>query len=86
MNLENPVLLGVYIGSITAITSAITNLMTTVVTNFFQNRREHKNWLRSELQNLYSRAIKSLATLLTLSTIESNMDTIEQSLVEAKKN
>jgi hypothetical protein len=85
MQLDNPVLIGVYVASITAITSVITNLITTFISNFFQDRREGKNQLKSELQNIYSGSIKSLATLLTLSGIESNLDTIELSIVEAKK-
>lgn len=86
MQLDNPVLIGVYIASITAITSVITNLITTLVSNYSQNRRESKNWVRSELRGIYGDCIKSLSTLLTLSgMVESNLDFIEQSVVESKK-
>lgn len=82
MELNNPTLLGVYIASITAITSVITNLITTFISNCFQNNRGK----RSELQDIYAGCIKSLATVSTLSgATESNMDNIELSLVEAKK-
>ncbi|MEH2193688.1 MAG: hypothetical protein V7K98_13770 [Nostoc sp.] len=82
MQLDNPTLIGVYIASITAVTSVTTNLITTVISNWFQNNREK----RSELQDIYVGCIKSLATVSTLSgATESNMDNIELSLIEAKK-
>lgn len=85
MQLDNPVLIGVYVASITAITSVITNLITTCISNYFQNKRENRNWLRSELRNIYGDCIKSLSTILTLAGIDSNLDSIEQSIVESKK-
>ncbi|MEH2216041.1 MAG: hypothetical protein V7K72_02685 [Nostoc sp.] len=82
MQLDNPTLIGVYIASITAVTSVTTNLITTVISNWFQTNRQK----RSELQDIYAACIKSLATVSTLSSAtESNMDNIELSLVEAKK-
>ncbi|MEH2198671.1 hypothetical protein [Nostoc sp.] len=82
MQLDNPTLIGVYIASITAVTSVTTNLITTVISNWFQSNREK----RSELQDIYVGCIKSLATVSTLSgATESNMDNIELSLIEAKK-
>lgn len=83
MRLDNPTLLGVYIASITAVTSVVTNLLTTITTNCFQKNREK----RSEIQNIYAGCIKSLATVSTLSgATENNLDNIELSLVEAKKD
>jgi hypothetical protein len=85
MQLDSPVLIGVYVASITAITSVITNLITIFISNYSQNRRENKNWLRGELRDIYSGCIQNLSTLLTLSGIDSNLDSIEQSIVESKK-
>ncbi|MBD1889805.1 hypothetical protein [Coleofasciculus sp. FACHB-SPT9] len=85
MQLNNPVLIGVFITSITAIASVITTLLTSLISTYSQTRRENKIWLRSELRNIYGGAVQSLATLLTLSSIESNMDIIEGAIVDAKK-
>jgi len=85
MQLDNPVLIGVYIASITATTSVLTNLITTFISNYSQNRRENRNWLRGELRDIYSGCIQHLSTLLTVSGIDSNLDSIEQSIVESKK-
>ena len=85
MQLDSPVLIGVYVASITAITSVITNLITTFISNYFQNRRENRNWLRGELRDTYSSCIQNLSTLLTLSGIDENLDSIEHSIVESKK-
>ncbi|QIR39003.1 hypothetical protein HCG51_21380 [Tolypothrix sp. PCC 7910] len=82
MQLDNPALTAIYFASITAIVSVITNLVITIISNIFQNSREK----RSEIQDIYAGCIKSIATVSTLSgATESNMDNIEQSLVEAKK-
>jgi hypothetical protein len=85
-SLNNPILIGVYIASITAITSALTNLITSCISNVSQNRRDKVNWLRSEMQKIYSNCIQNLAAVTTLSfAVESNLDDIERSLIEAKK-
>lgn len=64
---------------------AIASVITTLSNSCLQNKRENKNWVKSELRNIYGGSIQSLATLLTLSSIESNMDSIEGFVVEAKK-
>ncbi|MGJ5629592.1 hypothetical protein [Nostoc sp. CALU 1950] len=82
MQLDNPALTAIYFASITAMVSVITNLVITIISNCFQNTRQK----RTELQDIYTGCIKSIATLTTLSTAtETNLDNIEQSLVEAKK-
>lgn len=79
MNFDSPILIGVLSASSTA-------FITAVVTNCLQNLKENNIWLKNQLQNSYVDSIKGLSTLITLSAIpEENLDTIEQSLVEAKK-
>ncbi|MBD1945797.1 hypothetical protein H6F50_26170 [Coleofasciculus sp. FACHB-712] len=85
MQLNNPVLLGVFVTSITAISTVIATSLTSLISNYYQTKRENEIWLKSELRNIYGGAIQSLATLLTLSGIESNMDAIEEAIVDAKK-
>ncbi|MHC5936601.1 hypothetical protein [Nostoc sp.] len=78
MGLNNPVFIGVIIGLITG----LINGCVTISINTFQSSREKIR----ELQDIYAGCITSLATVSTLSgATESNMDTIELSLVEAKK-
>ncbi|MEH2015766.1 hypothetical protein [Nostoc sp.] len=78
MVLNNTVLIGVIIGLITG----LINGCVTILINTFQSSREKIR----ELQDIYAGCITSLATVSTLSgATESNMDTIELSLVEAKK-
>ncbi|WP_375468538.1 hypothetical protein [uncultured Nostoc sp.] len=78
MVLNNTILIGVIIGLITG----LINGCVTILINTFQSSREKIR----ELQDIYAGCITSLATVSTLSgATESNMDTIELSLVEAKK-
>ncbi|MEH2004357.1 hypothetical protein [Nostoc sp.] len=78
MVLNNPVFIGVIIGLITG----LINGCVTISINTFQSSREKIR----ELQDIYAGCITSLATVSTLSgATESNMDTIELSLVKAKK-
>ena len=78
MVLNNPVFISVIIGFI----SVLINGWVTISINTFQSSREKIK----ELQDIYAGCIMSLATVSSLSgATESNMDTIELSLVEAKK-
>jgi hypothetical protein len=79
MNLDSPIFIGIFSASATA-------FITALVSNVFQNKRESKTWLKNQLQNLYSDSIRGLSALITLSADhEENLDSIEKSLVEAKK-
>lgn len=78
MNLDTPIL--------SALIGALSALITAVVANYFQYFKENNIWLKNQLQNSYVDSIKGLSTLITLSAIpKDNLNTIEQSLVEAKK-
>lgn len=85
MKLENPVLIGVYIVSITSVASAIANFFTAWLSGRLKAQENNKSWLRKELRDIYADSIKNLATILTLSSIESNLDSIENSIIESKK-
>jgi len=83
MKLDNPTLLGVYVASITAMASVIISLSTTLISQNFQKSKQK----RDELQDIYAGCIKNLAAVTTLShATEENMNNIESSLVEAKKD
>jgi len=77
--IDNPVFFGAIIGFFTAITNVL-------FSNFFQNNRENKNWIKNQILTSYSDSINGLSSLITLSAQhKGNDDAIEKSLVEAKR-
>ncbi len=77
--IDNPV----FLGSIIGFSSAIANVL---FSNFFQNSRENKSWIKNQILSSYSDSINGLSALITLSAqYKGNEDAIEKSLVEAKR-
>lgn len=84
MDITNQVLISSSV-SIAALITSVFNLFNTRISRNSQIELDSKVWLRNQIQNAYVGAIGSLSTLLTLGGVDSNLDTIEQSIAEAKK-
>ncbi|MGQ4650440.1 hypothetical protein [Lyngbya aestuarii] len=84
--LTNPVLIGIVTGTMGAFIGATFTLINTLIGNFFQGRREKRQWLKNNLQEKYTNCIYSLSQLLQMNFDEFAYRELQQQLTEIQKS
>ncbi|NMG06282.1 hypothetical protein [Brasilonema sp. UFV-L1] len=69
--LKNPVLIGIFTGTIGAFIGAVITILNTLLSNVFQERREKQQTFRENLQQLYRDSLSVLAWFSQLGKCQS---------------